>query len=204
MDVKVFCCRGFENCYGLTIGDETAVIDLGSLTPEVAEFASGANITKILLTHRHYDHILGVAELKELTGAEVYISALDECGLYNPEDCLRRGRLIPTRADVLLNDGDEINIGDEIIRVIATPGHTVGSVCFAAGDYLFTGDTLFNANIGRCDLPTGNLQQMEESLKKLAGLDKDYIVYPGHGESSRLFYEIKNNPYLNALERQDF
>ena len=81
--------------------------------------------------------------------------------------------------------------------MIKTPGHTKGSACFIVGDCIFSGDTLMKDCIGRCDLPTGNQEDMINSLRKISKLKKNYKIYPGHGAKTNLEYEKENNPYLN-------
>lgn len=193
------------NCYLLTVGDEAAIIDPGAYEPELEFMIAFCDkpIRYILLTHRHCDHVMAAAAAKDLTGAKVVISAEDAEGLSDPEASLAavmtREKQFCIKADRLVGDGDLLPLGGEEIRVIATPGHTVGGVCYLIGDKLFTGDTLFQKNIGRSDLPTGDYATLKASLKKLANLEGDYTIYPGHGENTTLEMERKNNPYMKLL-----
>ena len=109
---------------------------------------------------------------------------------------LMGGLSVSVVADRTVRDGDKLNFGNETIEVIATPGHTIGGVCYKLKDMLFCGDTLFNMSIGRYDLPTANLNQLLESLQKIKNLKGDYTVYAGHGEITTLEFERKNNYYL--------
>lgn len=193
------------NCYLLTEEQTglTAVIDPGFESEELTESVLAAGegkVPMILLTHAHFDHITGVAKLKKLTGAKVYLhseelmfvsdSTLNGSGIFY-------GAEVPEfRIDVPMSDGDEIGLGSLAIRVLHTPGHTAGGCCFLVGDSLFTGDTLMKLSCGRTDFPTGNNRQMRDSLQKLAKLPGDYRVYPGHGPESTLDYERKNNSFL--------
>ena len=185
---------------------DVAVIDpsfrVRALLESVASIKGKVKL--ILLTHRHFDHLLGAAALKELTGAKTAIHALDKDGLTDPEisRATFQGRLsgdVQTSlpADILLADGDTLQLGETQITVLHTPGHTEGSVCFITGDSLFTGDTLFAGGIGRTDLPTGDSSAMCQSLRKIAALDGALAVYPGHEEATTLAAELANNPYLN-------
>ena len=99
-------------------------------------------------------------------------------------------------ADRLLSGGEKLELAGMEIEVLHTPGHTPGSTCYLAEDILFSGDTLFYMSIGRTDLPGSDGQQMGQSLQKLCALEKEYVVYPGHGQSTSLGFEVQNNPYL--------
>lgn len=202
MEIKCFALGEMgANCYFLTADGETAIIDPGApdelLKNKIAEHA---DIRYILLTHRHADHLMGVALAKKLSGAKVAISREDADGLTDASVSLASilcdYKQTPVTPDILLSDGDILPLGSELIKVIATPGHTVGSVCFMIGDAIISGDTLFKQNCGRCDLPTGNYDDMLTSLGRLRKLDGDFDVYPGHGEATTLEFERKFNQYM--------
>ena len=109
----------------------------------------------------------------------------------------------PVKNPIPLTDGQIIRVGSLEVRVMYTPGHCEGSCCFVAGNAVFTGDCLFKDSIGRCDLPTGNYGIMLKSLAKLKKLYKaegDKEVFPGHGDSSRLSYEVRFNPYIRESD----
>ena len=103
--------------------------------------------------------------------------------------------------DRKVSDGDMIAVGKTEWRVIATPGHTPGGVCYFIDDIMFSGDTLFKECIGRIDLPGGDYREMMDSLSKIALIDKNYKVYAGHEENTDLFHEFRFNPYLSAFKR---
>ncbi len=162
----------------------------------------GLELTHILLTHGHFDHILGVAELKEATGAQVFIGAPDAAALYDPQENLAfasRYPVKPCHADRELQDGESFEAAGLSIKTIATPGHTLGGVCYQIESerVLFVGDTLFKLSVGRSDLPGGDPQALFHSiLYKLFPLEGDYTVYPGHAGATSLEFERKNNPYM--------
>ncbi len=195
------------NCYFLTddaTGD-TAVIDPGFDSKELTDavLAAGKNHVKlILLTHGHFDHIMGVSAIQKRTGAKVCIYSDDMLfttdNSLNLSTMMSASRLEPFTADIALNNGDTIELGSLSIRVIYTPGHTIGSCCYLVGDALFTGDTLMKCTCGRTDFPTGSYPQMLESMKKLKNLEGDYHIYPGHEGESTLEYERKNNPFMGS------
>lgn len=180
----------------------SAAIDTGADYSELKGLLEGKNIKYILITHGHYDHVFGTAEAKRQTGAEVVIGEEDAEHLHNIEKC-NSGMHFPaiqelTEADITVKDGDELSVGNIKIKVLATPGHSLGSVCYVLPDekVIFSGDTLFYHSIGRTDFPTSSPKKMISSLKKLASLEGDYKVFPGHGPATTLEEERKNNYYL--------
>ncbi len=158
----------------------------------------------ILLTHRHYDHILAARRVKEMTGAKICIHPKDACGLSSAGFSLAEHIGVTQQAltpDFTFVDNDKFKLGESTVFVLHTPGHTVGSVCFLCGDSLITGDTLFRFGQGRTDLPTGNQNQMYQSLKLLADLPGDYKVYPGHGKATTLDIERSCNPFMIEAQK---
>lgn len=191
-----------NNCYLITDEDtgKSALIDCTDSSSKMRDFISGADIEYILLTHGHYDHIGGVEEIKKITGAKVVISAQDEYMLTSSRASLAAfcsGLHNDTDADILVSDRDVINLGKTEIRVMSTPGHTKGSVCYLCGDCIFSGDTLFFCSCGRTDFPSGNSDEMLSSLRKIAAIEGNLKVYPGHDRPSTLDFERANNPYMN-------
>jgi len=191
------------NCYLLTdeASGDCAVIDpgfSGKRLDRLAESAPPQNIKLIILTHRHFDHILGVASLKQQTGAQVAIHHLDAPALTDPQLSLSRlvGKQQPVDPDILLCDGDVLPLGSLTLQILHTPGHTEGGICILCGDALFTGDTLFLGDIGRTDLPTGDYSALLDSIAKLGRLPGNLTVYPGHGPQTTLEHERKFNQYM--------
>lgn len=188
------------NNYLLTDNDEAVLIDCSEAKPEVLSALKGKKLKFILLTHGHFDHVLGVNEMREKTGAKVFINKEDVVRMNESADIMRtfgvQGVETP-KADDFLNDGDTLKFGNTEIKVIATPGHTQGCVCYLIDGKLFSGDTLFKESVGRCDLPGGNFQKLSDSVKnRLFTLDDNTIVYPGHGPETTIGHEKKYNEII--------
>ncbi|MCH5320925.1 MAG: MBL fold metallo-hydrolase [Eubacterium sp.] len=202
LDVKYAVFGALENnCYLITDTStgKSALVDCTEDSEKMRNFISGTDLEYILLTHGHFDHIGGVKGIKELTNAKVVISREDEPMLSSSKHSLAafcNAEQNNTKADIIIRDGDTITLGESIIKVIATPGHTKGGVCYLCDDKLFTGDTLFFCSCGRTDFPGGSDAQILASLKKLASLEGNPAVYPGHEELSTLDFERTNNPYM--------
>ena len=178
------------NTYILSNGTEAAVIDPGYEPDTILDALEGLTLKAILLTHGHFDHVGAVRELVVETGCEVWIHAAE--GTMPP--MVTAGPLYYTHT---YDEGDTIcPISGVEITVLHTPGHTPGSVCLLCGRDLFSGDTLFEGSCGRVDLPGGNGHQMVASLRRLAALQADYQVHPGHGGSTALSAERRYNPYM--------
>ncbi len=163
---------------------------------------NGLHVKGILLTHGHFDHIMGTRELSEKSGAKLYALDLEDevCrnSSLNASDQIRRP--YTAEPDVLVSDGDEIEIAGIRFKVYATPGHTIGSCCYyiESVKWLFTGDTLFCGSIGRSDLPTGSGETIMDSVMKIVDtFDGDVKVYPGHGESTTIAREKEYNPFCS-------
>jgi len=193
------------NCY-LIISEKgtAALIDPGAGAEKIAGILEekGCALKCILLTHGHWDHTGGVRKLLEkYPQADCCIGKEDREMVTDEEQfsgMLRGGRwedhYIPEAKELV--DGDKIELDELTLTVMETPGHSLGSVCFACQDVIFSGDTLFLENCGRCDLYGGNFDTMKDSLAKLAAMPGDYTVYPGHGPSTTLQHEREKNPYI--------
>jgi glyoxylase-like metal-dependent hydrolase (beta-lactamase superfamily II) len=176
------------NCYilGSDKTREGTVIDPGGEALKIVRAVSqaGLKIKVILITHGHFDHTGAAKELKGIFKAPVWIHRLDASGLGFPPD----GNLF---------DGQEIEVGPYQIKVIHTPGHSPGSVCFYAPGAVFTGDTLFADSIGRTDFPGGDYQGLIKNVKeKIFPLGDNLRLYPGHGPASTVGQERLSNPFF--------
>lgn len=190
-----------NNCYLLTDdkSGKSALIDCTENSTKMREFIKDAELEYILLTHGHYDHIGGVADIKELTGAKVVISKEDEHMLSSSRGSLAAFCGVSQKksaADIIVSDNDVISLGDTEIKVMSTPGHTKGSVCYICGNVMFSGDTLFFCSCGRTDFPGGSSKEIMQSLNKIAGINENLTVYPGHDRQTTLDFEKANNPYI--------
>lgn len=187
------------NTYIIIRDQKAIVVDPGAEPHKINEFLSNRNakLKYILITHAHFDHVGAVAELQN-DGVTVYMSKTDYelC-----DDICSVGEDIyvqPFKVDVLLENGDEFVLSDIRFKVMHTPGHTPGSICYIADDeYIFTGDTLFRLSIGRTDFIGGSKAQLLASVKKLFALDHDYELLPGHMNATTLYFERDNNPYVD-------
>ena len=207
MKIRVFVEGPIDANNYVIIDEETKeaiLIDCSSDRPEFIEAIKSENIKikYILLTHGHFDHILGVDTFKDIFNADAYVSEDDmfQVGLADQMMQMFAG-IEPKQIKSIshyVKDGDEFKIGNITIKAIATPGHTKGGMCYLVDNKLFTGDTLFKTSIGRCDLPGGSLKEIVDSLKnKLFELPNNTEVYSGHGEPTTIEYEKKYNEILN-------
>jgi len=193
------------NCYMLASQENSCVIiDPGAQPEKLASILGqkGYTLKYILLTHGHWDHTLAAKALLEIyPDAECYIGKNDKELLTDREKC---SMLMPgiDWNDLYMPDAKELEDGQELeldelkIKVMATPGHSLGSVCYICGQAIFSGDTLFMESVGRCDLYGGDFDALRKSLDKICALPGDFAVYPGHGEATTLDYERKHNYYI--------
>ena len=190
-----------SNCYILISEDHATVIDPSVDAREIIRFLENrcAVLDKIILTHGHFDHIESIDTLRGEASAPVYIHKDDNEMLADGEKNAYAFFFGNDRswkkADVLLEDGDEISIGNEKLKVISTPGHSKGSVCLLGDGFMITGDTLFANGYGRYDLHGGDADTLASSLSHLRQFDKNLTIYPGHGGTAKLGHALDNIYY---------
>ncbi len=187
MIIKRFIKNPLQNNNYVIIDEdssEAVLIDCSEPTDDIMDYIKeqGATLKYILLTHAHFDHILGVNYYREKFGVPVFLHKDDVPLLGQLSQYVAGAESVAV--DKFFGDDAEFELGNKKIKVIHTAGHTEGSVCFLIDNILFSGDTLFYGTYGRVDLPFGDEQKMVESLKKLFTLFDDIVVYPGHGEST--------------------
>lgn len=160
-----------ENCYVLVNNSDCLVVDPGDDFYKIKEEIKDLNLVGILITHHHFDHVGALDELLEYKNVKIYDYNLDE---------------------------NEYEFNNFKFNIIKTPGHTSDSITFyfKEDNIMFTGDFIFKGTIGRTDLPTGDMKEMENSIKKIKKYDKDITLYPGHGDNTTLDYEINNNYFF--------
>ena len=190
------------NCYILSDGKTAVIIDPGDNAQQLLRILKeqGLTLTYIILTHGHFDHILGAQELCQKTNAKLCASHMEKDFLQNIDYVFPFPSSIPYEGltpDIFLKDEDIIISGDINLKVLETPGHTVGGISLLSGKALFCGDTLFFESVGRSDLPTGSSELLEDSINNiLMLLDDDITVYPGHGPKTTIGYEREHNPFV--------
>ena len=196
MNIKTIPVGQLEaNCY-VVINEsslECVVIDPGDESNTILDYieSNGLHLCAVMLTHGHFDHVGAVKEVVEQTGCDMYISPRDEgysVGWSGMKFKMPAG-------GKYYDDGDVIKTAGLTFTVLATPGHSPGSVSIVCGEALFTGDTLFRGSCGRTDLPGGDGRAELDSLRRLCSLPGDYEVYPGHMDSTSLERERRFNHY---------
>lgn len=187
--------------------DETAkcgiLIDCAGSNEAIFEFVEkhNLNLEAVFITHAHFDHCLGLKEFKgKFPSVKIYMPK-DDKALYDNLsmqcDLFGAPKVESVEIDEYIDDSKVLEFCGKKIEIIATPGHSKGSLCYLIEDNLFSGDTLFYEEIGRCDLPTGSFKEIENSIKnKLFNLEENIKVFPGHGDNTSIEHEKKFNAYF--------
>ena len=160
------------NCYILECGDQVLVIDPGEAVDEIRQVIGNNQVLKILITHKHFDHIGALYDIMDLYKVESFQASTKE--------------------------EKEYRLGPFTFELIKTPGHSDDSICFYFKEdkVMFVGDFIFKRGIGRCDLPTGSFNKMKKSIEKIKKYPRDIVLYPGHGDKTTLEEECLLNPYF--------
>lgn len=205
IEIKQFIAGQLENNMYLVYDEDTKKAVLIDATAPVSELLDtvnklGLDVEYILLTHGHFDHIMGLNDLKKELGSKAVICEDDIVLSNNINEFTRLFNWpdsVPPVYEKFVKDGDIITVGNMQIKVIHTPGHTEGGVCYLLNDNLFSGDTLFMGSVGRTDLFGGSFEKLSDSIKnKLFKLVDNITVYPGHGPKTTIGYEKKHNEIL--------
>lgn len=205
MEIKTCVLGGVgTNCYLVynKATKEAVIVDPADNGPYISEMCTGLGLTPaaILLTHGHFDHIMAAEDVRRAFNIKIYASEIEDAMLSDSGLNLSGGfggTQIGFHGDELLRDGDILDLIGFQWKVIETPGHTSGSVCYFVPEekVVFAGDTLFLRSYGRTDLPTGSMGQIADSIQnKVFALPDDTVVYPGHGDTTSIGYEKRNNP----------
>jgi glyoxylase-like metal-dependent hydrolase (beta-lactamase superfamily II) len=149
-----------------------------------------------LLTHGHFDHVAGIRHTDaKIVMHEADLKVLNQTNIYLPAFGIPE--ITIPQIDIFIKDNDIIKLGQTEIKVIHTPGHTQGGVCYLVGNMLFSGDTIFRESVGRCDLEGGNFDQIVESINtKIFTLPEDIAIYPGHGRQTTVGWEKVHNCFM--------
>jgi len=198
-----------ENCYLYACPQtrEAVIIDPGDEPEQILMTIKELELIPkyIINTHGHIDHVTGIDAVSEVYPVPLAIHPAD-VPMYTDKLAAemfgRQAPLVKREPDILLHEGDSLSFGSLSLEVLHTPGHTLGGISLVSRPYcVFSGDTLFRRGIGRTDLPGGNYQQIEDSIrKKLYTLDDDMVVFSGHGEPTTILEEKHENPFVNIEE----
>ena len=177
---------------------EAVLIDCSAVDDRIKDALNeaGAKLKYILLTHGHFDHVAGIRPTNaKIVMHENDVMILNQANMYLPMFGIPE--ITIPEIDIFIKDGDNLKIGNTDIKVIHTPGHTQGGVCYLIKDMLFSGDTIFRESVGRCDLEGGNFNQIVESIKiKIFTLPDDIRIYPGHGRETTVGWEKLHNQFM--------
>lgn len=195
-----------ENCY--IVGDEETkqaiVIDPGDEPDRILEVIKDNNfqVSAVILTHAHFDHVGAAGDIKRATGAkvllhegdkELYKGARDQAAFWGYEvDDL-------PEPDGFIKEGDEVRAGELTFKVLHTPGHSPGGVCLYGEGTMFTGDTIFQGSVGRTDFYGGDMTKLKESFKRILGLPEDTIILSGHGPGTTIEREKRENFFIEEI-----
>ena len=205
--IRTFVLGEFEaNCFVLIRDSNAILVDPGAEPDTLAAFIDSHHLTvsAFLLTHGHMDHVSAIGALSRRFPAPVHLHPADLTWAFTPANAWEPHypQPEPPAGDIVpLSDNQTLTIAGLSLRVLSTPGHSPGSVCFfiESEARLLTGDTLFAGSVGRTDFPGGSSSQMQASLHRLCTLPDDTAIFPGHGILSTIGRERLSNPFLSGL-----
>lgn len=203
MDILQFTVTPFaENCFVLKEGDEAIVIDPGEAAPELLEAIKDLNVTAIVLTHCHIDHVGGNAGVQRATGAEI---VCHEEAAPMLDSVVQQGQMFGMEVEEspkpsrYIKEGDTVTVGGTTLEVVYVPGHAPGHIALVGDGFVIGGDVLFSGSVGRTDLPGGSHETLIESIEsKFMNLPDETVVFCGHGPSTTIGTERQTNPFLAA------
>lgn len=209
MEIITFSDYSFGSNTYLAVNEEegkAVLIDAGVPSSQILKYLEdhGLKLEAVLLTHGHPDHLMGLKEIVDATGAPAYMHPSDaEMVKSIPPLFLRMLGLDDLKLPdefLPLEDGQELELGGMRFKVLHTPGHSEGSVCFLTDGVLFDGDLIFRGSIGRTDFPGGSIETLLRSVKeKVFTLPSDTRIYPGHLDSTVVGWEKRTNPFLIGI-----
>ncbi len=202
MILKTFIEPPIDNNNYLIIDEESkeaALIDCSAVDSDINEELErqGAKLKYILLTHGHFDHIAGIRQNPDvkIVMHKADLGWLEKANQYMP--MFGMPNITIPKIDIFVEDGDVLKLGNTDIKVIHTPGHTQGGVCYLTGGKLFSGDTIFRESVGRCDLEGGDFDQIVDSIEsKIFTLPPETLIYPGHGRMTSVEWEKEHNRFM--------
>lgn len=202
MKIETAVCGPLHtNCYVVSEGNDCIIIDAAGECGTLLGLVGNRKLLAVVQTHGHFDHIGAVDEICNKTGAPLFIHEYDAEMLSDPvKNVSMKFYRRPLLCDTVPNtftDGETLTFGGIVLRVMLTPGHTLGSCCLYTRDVIFSGDTLFRGTIGRTDHYGGDTEREILSVMQIAMLPGDLEVLPGHGEKTSLSAEREYNPYIN-------
>ncbi len=208
MILKTFVTGMLDNNNYLLIDEkskEAVLIDCSEYLEEVGVVLKkyDAKLKYILITHGHFDHVLGINKFHDMYPETKIIAPLldkdliEDIGTFVDRFIGGIGRVDIPHVDNYVSENDEFTIGEHSIKIISTSGHTKGGVCYVIDDKIFSGDTIFLGSVGRTDLPGGNFEQIRSSVKKVLNMfDDETPIYCGHGAATSIGYEKVHNPVI--------
>ncbi len=201
-------CESSLNANTYVVGNELEciIIDPANDVRNIKKLINKRKVVGIFLTHGHFDHFKTLTNLMKEYDTTIYLHKNALIKLRDPNiSCSNMFgynmiiELEPNKYH-LVHDGEKLQLLNKEIKIITTPGHTNCSVCYIIDELMFSGDTLFEEGVGRSDLPTGSTMELVKSIKMLLNLKTDYTVYPGHGDATSIYHEIKNNLFFQNIK----